>query len=223
LNFKILGSTLQKVLTALEFLDGHFFDRVESLNSLETLYSDIFSSLPVKENVVEADAPIVILLCQWAVGPQRTGEHRALAVARLLEHRQSEILSSSCNNNNSSNGGAQQSNGPQNSEVGNQSVKVEKDSSCGNGDGDVPMDVDLPSTGVGSVNSTSGEVNGLPSNSSSNGNNEGEEGGDFPNGLPIYHNLLLKFLDSDAPVLGNFLSLLSSTILALHYFDFTFL
>lgn len=30
------------------------------------------------------------LLCEWAVSPERTGEHRALAVAALLDRRQSD-------------------------------------------------------------------------------------------------------------------------------------
>lgn len=30
------------------------------------------------------------LLCEWAVSPERTGEHRALGVAALLDRRQSD-------------------------------------------------------------------------------------------------------------------------------------
>lgn len=36
---------------------------------------------------------IIKLLCEWAVSPERTGEHRALAVAALLDKRQSESVS----------------------------------------------------------------------------------------------------------------------------------
>jgi len=169
---------------------------VESTNSLETLYSQIFSSLPTKENPTESDAPIVLLLCQWAVGPQRTGEHRALAVARLLEHRQSELLSSSCNNNNSADSNLVNGTSS-NLENGNSKqpvVKVEVDSSTNNTDTEVPMEVDLPGN-----NTPVCEVNGL---GSSNGNGEVEEG-EFPNGLPVFHNLLVNFLDSDSPVMGE--------------------
>lgn len=35
------------------------------------------------------------LLCEWAVSPERTGEHRALAVAALLDRRQSDAATSS--------------------------------------------------------------------------------------------------------------------------------
>lgn len=190
----ILGSTLQKVLSALDCLDQHCFDKVDSTNSLETLYTQIFSTPPVKDNPAEADAPIVLLLCQWAVGPQRTGEHRALAVARLLEHRQSEVLSSSDGESQANNGG-----GP-NSENGS-GVKGESSGE------DVPM--------IDSENGASSEVNGLSNNGSNsninnnntnnNNNNNGNDidDNDFPNGLPIYHNLLFRFLDSDAPTLGK--------------------
>lgn len=33
---------------------------------------------------------VVKLLCEWAVSPERAGEHRALAVAALLDKRQSD-------------------------------------------------------------------------------------------------------------------------------------
>ncbi len=32
------------------------------------------------------------ILCDWAISNLRTGEHRAIAVARLLEKRQTEIF-----------------------------------------------------------------------------------------------------------------------------------
>ena len=38
------------------------------------------------------DEAIVHILCEWAISNLRTGEHRAIAVARLLEKRQTEIL-----------------------------------------------------------------------------------------------------------------------------------
>ncbi len=40
-----------------------------------------------------SDEPVVLLLCEWAVSTKRTGEHRAVVVASLLEKRQNEITS----------------------------------------------------------------------------------------------------------------------------------
>lgn len=34
---------------------------------------------------------MVTLLCEWAVSCKRSGKHRAMAVAKLLEKRQAEI------------------------------------------------------------------------------------------------------------------------------------
>lgn len=38
----------------------------------------------------DQETAVVKLLCEWAVSPERTGEHRALAVAALLDRRQSD-------------------------------------------------------------------------------------------------------------------------------------
>lgn len=38
------------------------------------------------------DAPIVQILCEWAVSCKRWGEHRGMAVAWLLDKRQSEVM-----------------------------------------------------------------------------------------------------------------------------------
>lgn len=48
----------------------------------------VFSGNPDQESAV------VKLLCEWAVSPERTGEHRALAVAALLDRRQSDTNTS---------------------------------------------------------------------------------------------------------------------------------
>lgn len=45
----------------------------------------------------QQDAPIVQILCEWAVSWQRWGEHRAMAVAWLLDKRQSEVTASTDN------------------------------------------------------------------------------------------------------------------------------
>ncbi|XP_060517503.1 mediator of RNA polymerase II transcription subunit 12 isoform X2 [Cylas formicarius] len=78
------GTVTTRVLAALDALDRHRFDKMDSTNSLDTLYAKVFSGPPDQENSV------VKLLCEWAVSPERTGEHRALAVAALLDRRQSD-------------------------------------------------------------------------------------------------------------------------------------
>jgi len=45
--------------------------------------------------VLQQDEAIVKILCEWAVSWQRYGEHRAVAVAKLLEKRQNDLLASS--------------------------------------------------------------------------------------------------------------------------------
>lgn len=40
---------------------------------------------------VTQDVAVVDILCQWAVSGVRYGEHRAMAVAKLLEKRQAEV------------------------------------------------------------------------------------------------------------------------------------
>lgn len=182
---EIIGSILQKVLSALDALDKHNFDKVDSSNSLDTLYSQIFPNPPVKENPIEADAPIVLLLCKWAVGFLRSGEHRALAVAKLLEHRQSDILSSTTGDTESQN---QNQSGSSEAALG---IKVESP------DDDAPM-LDCENAEVASGTSSK-VVNG----GSSSANNNDNEDNEFPNGLPVFHNLLLRFLDEDAPTLGK--------------------
>ncbi|XP_073983833.1 mediator complex subunit kohtalo isoform X3 [Rhodnius prolixus] len=87
------GVTKQRVLTALDALDRHSFYKVDTNNSLDTLYASIFPNPPEKPNYqVEKDEPIVNLLCWWAVSGVRYGEHRAIAVAKLLERRNNQVL-----------------------------------------------------------------------------------------------------------------------------------
>ncbi|KAL6442397.1 hypothetical protein ACFW04_002558 [Cataglyphis niger] len=92
-------TTTTKVLAALDALDRHSFDRMDASNSLDTLYAKIFTS-PPKDSCNERDtkteynpqqdSAVVEILCEWAVSAERWGEHRAMAVAKLLEKRQSE-------------------------------------------------------------------------------------------------------------------------------------
>ena len=89
------------------------------------------SNIPGEEAVVTA-------LCEWAVSVQRWGEHRGLVVSKLLERRQTELVSS-------------------------------------NSDRDLPDEKDSVSSAHQSSTGT------------------------YP-----YQNLLFKFLDAKAPVIGEF-------------------
>lgn len=181
------GLRTNKVLQALDALDRHSFERIDSTNSLDTLYAKIFTPTVVKDNAnsspsgnqddsannssnnsnnnsgnsnnnnngnnnnsrepkVEFDEPIVEILCEWAVSGVRYGEHRGMAVAKLLEKRQAELTGTDCDN------------------------------------GD-----------------------------------DKESTASTPPGLPIFQNLLMKFLDYDAPVLGKLIVLLFFLLCIYHY------
>uniref|UniRef100_A0A8C6N8Y5 Uncharacterized protein n=1 Tax=Melopsittacus undulatus TaxID=13146 RepID=A0A8C6N8Y5_MELUD len=92
------GVTISRVLNTLEVLDRHCFDRSDSSNSMETLYNKIFWANQNKDNqeVAPNDEAVVTLLCEWAVSCKRSGKHRAMAVAKLLEKRQAEIEAERC-------------------------------------------------------------------------------------------------------------------------------
>ncbi|NXL92328.1 MD12L protein, partial [Alectura lathami] len=92
------GVTISRVLHTLEVLDRHCFDRSDSSNSMETLYHKIFWANQNKENqeVAPNDEAVVTLLCEWAVSCKRSGKHRAMVVAKLLEKRQAEIEAERC-------------------------------------------------------------------------------------------------------------------------------
>lgn len=45
--------------------------------------------------IIAQDEPIVEILCEWAVSCVRYGEHRAMAVAMLLEKRQAHLTGES--------------------------------------------------------------------------------------------------------------------------------
>ncbi|KAM4693939.1 mediator of RNA polymerase II transcription subunit 12-like protein isoform 2-T2 [Discoglossus pictus] len=92
------GVTISRVLHTLEVLDRHCFDRSDSSNSLETLYHKIFYPNQNKDSqeVPPNDEAVVTLLCEWAVSCKRSGKHRAMVVAKLLEKRQMEIEAERC-------------------------------------------------------------------------------------------------------------------------------
>ncbi|XP_075535912.1 mediator of RNA polymerase II transcription subunit 12-like protein isoform X4 [Dermacentor variabilis] len=163
------GTTITRVLGVLDALDRHSFDRVDATNSLDTLYSKVFAKSgdppqpvasapgaspghgvgaggggsnaegagPQLSTPPPQDEPIVRLLCEWAVTTKRSGEHRALVVARLLEKRQNEL-------------------------------NIEKYN-----DADLVDEKDSQDSGMA------------------------------PTGLPIFQNLLVNFLDMEAPVLDD--------------------
>ncbi|XP_022706547.1 mediator of RNA polymerase II transcription subunit 12-like protein isoform X2 [Varroa jacobsoni] len=95
------GAVMTKVLATLDALDRHSFDKIDTNNSFETLYSKIFTDWPTttasssegdgKSLAVQELEPFVKLVCEWAVTTKRRGEHRALIVAKLLERKQAEI------------------------------------------------------------------------------------------------------------------------------------
>ncbi|XP_076043982.1 mediator complex subunit kohtalo isoform X2 [Oratosquilla oratoria] len=104
-NSATAGSTINCLLAALDALDRHCFDRVDSNNSLDSLYAKIFSTnkeggsdsstllhIPL-QNTNNSEEAIVRTMCEWAVSVQRSGDHRALVVARLLEKRQNDLTS----------------------------------------------------------------------------------------------------------------------------------
>lgn len=99
----ISANSSAKILATLDALDGHSFDRVDSNNCLDSLYAKIFAPVGVAKDSdgretkaaysASQDTAIVQILCEWAVSTQRWGEHRAMAVARLLDKRQNEVFS----------------------------------------------------------------------------------------------------------------------------------
>ncbi|XP_061493052.1 mediator of RNA polymerase II transcription subunit 12-like protein [Rhineura floridana] len=92
------GVTISRVLHTLEVLDRHCFDRSDSSNSMESLYHKIFWPNQSKDSqeIAPNDEAVITLLCEWAVSSKRSGKHRAMAVAKLLEKRQAEIEVERC-------------------------------------------------------------------------------------------------------------------------------
>uniref|UniRef100_A0A8C5S4Z7 Mediator complex subunit 12 n=1 Tax=Laticauda laticaudata TaxID=8630 RepID=A0A8C5S4Z7_LATLA len=92
------GFTISRVLHTLEVLDSHSFERSDFSNSLDSLYNRIFGGGPSKDSheISPDDDAVVALLCEWAVSHKRSGRHRAMVVAKLLEKRQSEIEAERC-------------------------------------------------------------------------------------------------------------------------------
>lgn len=96
----------------MDALDSHCFDKMDTNNSLETLFAKVFQALaPSMANEAREkfeynamqDAHVIKILCEWAVSWQRWGEHRAMAVAWLLDKRQNEVLQAQENDSNDKN------------------------------------------------------------------------------------------------------------------------
>ncbi|MGH0183474.1 UNVERIFIED_CONTAM: hypothetical protein FKN15_012141 [Acipenser sinensis] len=92
------GFTIGRVLHTLEVLDSHSFEKSDFSNSLDSLYNRIFGAGQSKDGheMSPDDDAVVTLLCEWAVSCKRSGRHRAMVVAKLLEKRQAEIEAERC-------------------------------------------------------------------------------------------------------------------------------
>lgn len=84
---------VKRVLNTLEILDRYNFNRADSNSSIDSLYSKIFAdSIKTGGQASGTDEAIALLLFEWAVSKYRVGKFRALAVAKVLQKRQAEIL-----------------------------------------------------------------------------------------------------------------------------------
>ncbi|XP_063430577.1 mediator of RNA polymerase II transcription subunit 12-like protein isoform X5 [Mytilus trossulus] len=91
----ICGHTIAKVLDVLDTLDRHNFHKVQTDSSLDTLYDQIFTANLHKDGneTFGSLEPIINLLIDWAVSTQRSGNYRAVVVAKLMEKLQNELRS----------------------------------------------------------------------------------------------------------------------------------
>ena len=85
--------TVGKVLSVLEELDRFLFDRSDSSNCLDQLHGRLWGEVQAGQGVSAEDEAVVLILCEWAVSSQRSGEHRAFVAAKLLEQRQTDLVS----------------------------------------------------------------------------------------------------------------------------------
>ena len=79
------------MLRILDVLDSHTFYSCRAHNPLTTLYCSL-SATQCSFDGPLSDEMLTMLLCQWAVTPYRSGEHRPLVVAMLLRQRQDDIM-----------------------------------------------------------------------------------------------------------------------------------
>ena len=186
------GAIINRLLNTLEILDRHCFDRVDSNNSLDSLYSKIFNNtqsfnlfqtisstsksyLNAKQlkEIITFDEPVIELLCEWAVTTKRSGEHRALVVAKLLEKRQNELV-------------------------------IDREINEKNEDKEVNIDNETTTTKASSASATtSTTTSDKCSNSNVKTSEEPASQSESILFTPIYQNLLTSFLDSQGPVLDE--------------------
>lgn len=53
--------------------------------------AQVLTAVLISPQISPDDDAVVALLCEWAVSYKRSGHHRAMVVAKLLEKRQAEI------------------------------------------------------------------------------------------------------------------------------------
>lgn len=90
---KAVEDNINRQMRILECLDQHNYGVVDNKNSMGTLFENIFpnetaadgNAAPSMEREIAQDAPIIIFLSEWAVTPTRTGIHRPVVAATLLE------------------------------------------------------------------------------------------------------------------------------------------
>lgn len=82
-------------LNALESLDRYSFHKSDGRDNMDVLYSNVFKSVP-QDITASSDwkvdvEPLVFLLCRWSVSTRRTGIHRGMVIACLLEKFQTHL------------------------------------------------------------------------------------------------------------------------------------
>lgn len=193
---KSVGNVVNRLLSILEYLDKHLFEKVSSSNCVDSLYNKIFPSSTLSSNdhqantqssdtdapsgqskssslLTEEDVITVRLLCEWAVTTKRSGEYRARVVARILERRQSELCAEKEPSQSES---AVKENS---SSATNDPIKMEVDENT-SADKIQTGTVPLPATDTPEVD---------PSSAAESAEN-----------IPIFQEILFNFLDVYAPV-----------------------
>lgn len=237
------GGLVNRLLTVMDLLDKHNFDKIDSNNSIDILYHKIFPSAESSNSIVKTanaqnsqpqpdvannlainsgildlsstsasfiqpptdhgkknkhqsqqisgtshhqrgpdstndqtlsnqnyEEHVIKLLCEWATTTQRTGEHRALVVARLLEKCQIELQASL-------------------PDVTNPSTKSVLN--------------DLKKQSNPAVNPNAAQPSSMNSKSSATNQQSEEKSADQQEEVVqfIFQNLLVQFLDENAPVI----------------------
>nr|VZI13395.1 unnamed protein product [Spirometra erinaceieuropaei] len=84
-------SDIEELVRVLDILDRQDFSIAKEFCPLESLFKELF--LIYKPDDLRCVYSLVTFLCQWVVSPTRTGLHRAVVVACLLEHFKSTYQS----------------------------------------------------------------------------------------------------------------------------------